>query len=138
MKHRIYTLFLFFSSLGIISCLIGCQKNIDEQAEQEARNYTKRYCPTPFYNYTRTDSLTYDRPTRTYVYHCTLNGAMDDIAVIKANKEALHDALLQSIRESTNLKIYKDARISFQYILRSEKDTTQILFKDTFTEKDYR
>lgn len=114
--------------------LTGCQKSLEERAEQEARDYTKRYCPTPVYNHTRTDSLVFDRPSLTFFYYCTLTDVMDDAELIEENRQTLTDGLSKSIRESTNLKIYKDAGFSFRYILRSEKNPDTILYEATFKE----
>ncbi len=44
----------------------SCQKSIEDRAEQEAREYTEKLCPTPIQNYTRTDSLTFDRESKTF------------------------------------------------------------------------
>ena len=112
--------------------MMGCQKSIEDRAEQEARDYTKKFCPTPVYNHTRTDSLVFDRATRTYIYYCTLTDVMDDAKLIEENRQTLTDGLRQSIRESTGLKIYKDAGFSFRYVLRSEKSPDTILYESTF------
>ena len=111
----------------------GCQKSLEDRAEQEARDYTRKFCPTPVYNHSRTDSLVFDRPTRTYIYYCTLTDVMDDAKLIDENRQTLTDGLQQSLRESTNLKVYKDAGFSFRYVLRSEKNPDEILYEKTFS-----
>ena len=61
-----------------ILALTACQKSMEDRAAYEARAYTQKYCPTPVYNSTRTDSLVFDRSSRTFVYHCSLTDLMDD------------------------------------------------------------
>ena len=112
--------------------LMGCQKSLEERAEQEARDYTRKFCPTPVQNHTRTDSLVFDRQSLTFIYYCTLTDFMDDAKLIEENRQTLTDGLRQSIRESTGLKVYKDAGYSFRYVLRSEKNPDTILYESTF------
>lgn len=112
--------------------LMGCQKSLEERAEQEARDYTRKFCPTPVYNHTRTDSLVFDRQSLTFIYYCTLTDFMDDAKLIEENRQMLTDGLRQSIQESTGLKVYKDAGYSFCYVLRSEKSPDTILYESTF------
>lgn len=112
--------------------LMGCQKSLEERAEQEARDYTRKFCPTPVYNHTRTDSLVFDRQSLTFIYYCTLTDFMDDAKLIEENRQMLTDGLRQSIQESTGLKVYKDADYSFRYVLRSEKSPDTILYESTF------
>ena len=66
-----------------ILALTACQKSMEDRAADEARAYTQKYCPTPVYNNTRTDSLVFDRSSRTFVYHCSLTDQMDDSTIIK-------------------------------------------------------
>lgn len=120
-------LFLF-----LVFALTACRDSIDDRAEKEARDYTRKYCPTPVVNHTFTDSLVYDRQARTYIYYCKLTDVMDDDSVINANRTLLHDGLKQSLKESTNLKVYKDAGINFKYVIRSQKDPTKTLFEAKF------
>ena len=118
--------------------LMGCQKSLEERAEQEARDYTRKFCPTPVYNHTRTDSLVFDRSSRTFVYHCSLTDLMEDSTIINQKSQQLRGGLLQSIRESTNLRIYKDAGFSFRYLVRSAKNPQLVLFDATFKKEEYQ
>lgn len=121
-----------------ILALTACQKSMEDRAADEARAYTQKYCPTPVYNSTRTDSLVFDRSSRTFVYHCSLTDQMDDSTMINQNSQQLRSGLLQSIRESTNLRIYKDAGFSFRYLVRSAKNPQLVLFDATFKKEEYQ
>ena len=100
--------------------LIACHESLEDRAAREAKEYTEKYCPTPVNNFTRTDSVVFDKATRTYHYYCTIN-----------------DGLLQSITKSTNIKAYKEAGFNFAYTCRSQKNPRLILFEGMYTQKDY-
>ena len=121
-----------------ILALTACQKSMEDRAAYEARAYTQKYCPTPVYNSTRTDSLVFDRSSRTFVYHCSLTDQMDDVQVLNEHRETLRQGLLQSIRESTNLKLFKDNDFAFRYVIRSTKNPQQVLFDATFKPEEYK
>lgn len=112
--------------------LTGCQKSIEDRAEQEAKEYTRKFCPTPVQNYCRTDSLVFDRESRTFLYYSTLTGFMDDAERIGKNSDEITEGLQRSLRESTTLKLYKDAGFGFRFVIRSEKNPQEILYEASF------
>lgn len=118
--------------------LTACKKSIEDKAAEEARAYTQKFCPTPVYNFTRTDSLGFDRISRTFIYYCALTDQMDDVQVLNEHRETLRQGLLQSIRESTNLKLFKDNDFAFRYVIRSTKNPQQVLFDATFKPEEYK
>lgn len=128
--HQIlpFTITVLFSTL----ILTSCQKSLAEKAMQEAKDYTRRYCPTPVINNTRTDSVTFDMATHIYTYHCTFSGVLDDEEIIDLNKQKIVAALASSVKESTNMKPYVQAGFHFQYICRSAKDPNNILLQAKF------
>ena len=81
------------------------------------------------------DSMTFDKATHTFSYCYSLSGALDDTAYIHRNDP--RELLLQQVKNSTNLKIYKDAGYSVRYVYTSTKLKGVTLFDDTFTPKDY-
>ena len=123
---------LLFALLAL--AMTACKDSIDDRAEKEAQDYTNRYCPTPVYNNTYTDSLVYDRTTRTFIYYTKLTGDLDNDSIIDANKKELQEGLRQSIRESTALKLYKDAGIGFKYVIRSDKNPGHVFLEASFKE----
>lgn len=120
---------------GLLLC--GCHESLEQRAEREAREYTEKNCPTPVQNYTRTDSVVFDVPTKTYRYYCTVSGILDDRKVFDINRGRLSDALRQAVQENTGFRAYKEAGFSFAWILRSEKDKRTVYFEHTFTPKEY-
>ncbi len=117
--------------------LTACHESLEDKAAREAKEYTEKYCPTPVYNFTRTDSVEFDKSTKTYHYYCTLTDKMDDPVIIGKNRKKINDALLKSLAESTNIKAYNEAGFRFAYTCHSEKNPKLILFEGVYTQKDY-
>ena len=92
-------------TLSMIACR---QESLVDRAAREAKEYTERMCPTPVYNETRTDSVTFDKISRTYTYHCSFLNYLDDSAAIANIKEKLHQQLLEALIENTGIKAYKE------------------------------
>lgn len=105
----------------------ACQESLEEKADRDAKDYTRKYCPTPVINHTRTDSVTFNKTKKLYTYHMTFVDELDDKELIDANKDKIEQMLLSGIRESTSMKIYLEAGFKFQYICRSEKNPKDIL-----------
>lgn len=121
---------LFFA---IVCMMVGCrQESMVDRAAREAKEYTERMCPTPVYNDTRTDSVTFNKASKTYTYHCSFLNLLDDSTAINRIKDKLHQQLLVALIQNTGIKAYKDADFNFEYICRSAKNPHQILYKDLF------
>lgn len=117
--------------------LCGCHESLEKRAMREAREYTEKYCPTPVYNYTRTDSVAFDIQSKTYHYYCSVMNELDDKTVFDANKDKITASLKQSINENTSFRQYKKAGFSFQWTLRSDKNKNEVYYDMKFTPKDY-
>lgn len=112
-----------------LTCLTACHEKLEDKAEREAQDFTRRYCPTPFVNCVRTDSVTFDKASRSYTYHCTFSEILDSAEIIDNNKQKIKGMLSSSIRESTSMKIYIEAGYHFHYVCRSKKNPQRILIK---------
>ncbi|MBR2203887.1 MAG: hypothetical protein IJ914_06830 [Prevotella sp.] len=118
------SLMLFLSLAAIISC---GHKSIDDQAEQDAEEYNKKFCPTPVVNFSRTDSVKFDRKTRTYTFYCSLVDKADNEELINANREQLTHTLTQTTKQTPGMKKFIDAGIKFKFICRSGSNPQKIL-----------
>ena len=114
----------------------ACQESLENRCEREAREYTEKHCPTPVGKNIMMDSMTFDKKTHTIQYAYTLSGEIDDSAVV--NNSNPRDLLLQEVRNSTNLKLYKEAGYSFTYTYYSAKNKGTQLFEATFRKSDYQ
>ncbi len=117
------------------SLLTACHHDtLEDRAEREVTEYTERYCPTPYANNQRTDSITFSRTDKTFHFYYTLRDIADDPALISQNKGKLKQALQQDLDNSTQSKTYKEAGYRFHYVFRSAK-TGKLLFEQTLKGK---
>lgn len=126
-----------YAALMPLVILAACHESIEERAEREAREYTRKYCPTPVSNYVRTDSAVFDKSTKTYYYYCSVVDEMDNADIMKRKYNVLKSGLLKSIKENTDFHVYKKAGFSFAYVLHSGKNPSAVLFKAVYSPSDY-
>lgn len=123
------TLLLFVAA----ALMVSCHESLEKRAQREAREYTEKNCPTPWYNYTRTDSVVFNTATRTYTYYCSVNDKMDNATLIADHEKDITNGLRTELTQNTGLKTYKEAGYNFAYVMRSDKNKQQVLYKHTFT-----
>ena len=119
-----------------IVLLTACQESLEDRCAREAKEYTKKHCPTLIAENIVMDSMTFDKATKTIGYNYTVKGAIDDSTVINSNEP--RKRLLEQVKNSTNLKLYKEAGYSLRYTYYSTKENGTKLFEATFRKKDYQ
>ncbi len=125
---------LFVLALGAMITM-GCQESLEDRCEREAKEYTKKHCPTTVAKNIMMDSMTFDKTSHTISYAYTLGGELDDSAVVNgSNSKAL---LLEQVKNSANLRLYKEAGYSFRYVYHSGKIKGKTLMDVKFSKKDY-
>ena len=117
--------------------IAACNESLEERAEREAQEYTERYCPTPVVNNSRTDSVAFEKATKTYTYYCTLTGAYDNQAFISEYGQELDQRLAKTISEDTSIEKLKAAGFRFRFIIHSEKEPSLLLYDKTITADEY-
>ena len=115
--------------------MTACQETLEERCAREAKEYSKKNCPAPLTKYVTIDSMSFDVTTHTLTYSYTVNGVIDDTAVINRNNPK--EELLRNLKNATSMKPYRDAGYNFQYIYYSTKQKGTRLFEATFRESDY-
>ena len=113
----------------------ACQESLEDRCERDAKDYTRKHCPTAIDQNTIIDSLTFDRATHTIHYYYKLTG-IDDEEKMLTDVNAVNE-LKQGLKNSTAVKTYKDAKYRFAYTYRSSKNPQKILLDVVFTDKDY-
>lgn len=116
----------------VILSITACTESLEDKAAREAKEYTEKYCPTPYVNNCRTDSAVFDKNCKTYTYYVTLQGKADNAIAINANKKKLHEVQKQGIDNNPGLKKYKEAHFSFRFVYRSASENGKVLLDDTF------
>ena len=136
-KRRIWNQrHLLSTAIALNIGLVSCQESMEDRAAREAREYTEKHCPAPVYKDVVMDSMTFDKATHTFSYYYTLSGVLDDTTYI--NNSHPYENLLKEVRNSTHLKIYKEAAYSFRYVYYSQKNRGTKHFDATYHESDYR
>ena len=119
--------------LGLV--LASCQESLEDRCERDAKEFTRKQCPSAIDKTTIIDSLTFDRATHTLHYYYRLTGIADEENAL--NKEEAINTLKQALKNSTSVKTYKDNKYKFAYTYRSEKNPKKIVLEVLFTDKDY-
>ena len=115
---------------------VACQESLEDRCQREAKEFTEKSCPRHIDTEIVLDSMTFDKDSHTIGYCYTLQGSLDNPQ--RVDKDRFSEALLLEVKNSTNIKLYKDAGYSFRYTYYSEKNSGTKLFEATFREKDYR
>lgn len=123
---------ILFPVLALLSLSACHHETIEERAEREAQEYTQKVCPTPVVNFTRTDSLVFDKATNTLIYYCSFTDKMDDAKIVDANKQKISDGLREGLLNDTGIKTYREAGIHFKYVVHSDKTPKKVLFQEAF------
>jgi len=82
------------------------------------------------------DSLVFTPESRTLTYYFTAEGVIDNQEALKQHD--LRGMLLKELKNSTNMKDYKNAGYNFCYVYYSTKNKGTRLFEATFLKKDYQ
>lgn len=113
-------LLIFLFALFVLLFFTSCSESLEERAARECREYTAKNCPTPVVNYERTDSLTFDAPSKTLTYWRKLCGRADNAELVGRLMPKLREALRSSTLGNPRLRNYREAGFHFRYVYRSE------------------
>lgn len=123
---------ILFTTVALLALTACHHETIEERAEREAKEYTQKMCPTPIVNFTRTDSMVFDKATRTLIYFCSFTDKMDNAEIVNANRTKLTDGLREGLLNDTGIKTYRETGFHFKYIIHSAKDPKKILYQEKF------
>ena len=115
--------------------LTACQESLEDRCAREAKEYTRKHCPSKIEKNINIDSLTFERETHTLHYYYTLTGNADREGVMEEINGL--DILKENLKNSTAMKVYKENHYNFTYTYHSEKDPKKVLLEVTLTDKDY-
>ena len=118
------------------STLIACHENLDERAQREAQEFTKKTCPMKISEGVVIDSMTFDKSSKTVRYMYTLSGKMDTTITEEISKE-VEKQMLEDLRNSPHLKIYKEAGYQFRYTFFSTKQPRHLILDYMFSPEQY-
>ena len=127
---------ILFIMLSILA-MVGCQESMEDRAEREAKEYTKKYCPRVVIEQVMTlDSLTFDKAHTTFNNYYTVMGVADDRKNIEEKKDDIRMSFIKELHDDTRQRTFKDLGYSYRYILISQGDGS-VLFDTTLKKEDY-
>lgn len=129
MKKIIYIVF------GILA-MVACQESLQDRAERETKEYSKKNCPRAINQMMVLDSMTFDKATSTFYHYYTISGASDDREHFEKNKEEMRKGLIKELHDNTSLRVYKDAGFCYRYVMYAKSDGS-VLFDTTLKKEDY-
>ena len=129
---------LAFLCLGTLLFCGACKRETkDEKFQRDFQQFTAKECPKFVDPYTRLDSACYDIESRTLSYHYTVQDVLDnDTIYTEELVESFQSDIQKGLKNSIDLKTYKDEGITFRYDYRSAT-TGKMLMTLTFTKEDY-
>ena len=130
---------LDFALLGAVLLASGCKRETkDEMFHRTFEQLTQKECPKYVDPCTRLDSASYDIPSRTVSYNYTVDGLLDNDSIYTdEHVDAFREEILKGLKNSIQMKPYKDESVSFRYIYYSMK-TGRLLLKLSYSPDDYR
>lgn len=129
---------LAFACIGAIFVFGSCKRETkDEKFKHDFEQFTQKECPKFVDPCTRLDSACYDIENRTLSYHYTVQDMLDDEEIYtEETNNAFHDDILKGLKNSIQMKPYKDEGITFRYDYRSIT-TGKMLLVLTYSPEDY-
>jgi len=124
--------FIYIPILSLM--LVSCHESLEQRAEREAKEFTRKNCPMQISEYITNDSMTFDKATRTIHYYYSMKGAADTTAI---DKKAAEDELVKALKNTTSVRAYKKEKFNFAYTYYSTKNKGQVLIDVKITPKKY-
>lgn len=128
----------FFTLVIILLPFVSCQESLEDRAAREMKEYTEKKCPTPIINNVQTDSVVFERETKTIHYYQKLCNKADNADIIAQHKGEITNGIKDMLKASTSNKTYKDNDFNFRYTYRSQKNPAKVLIDLILTPKDYK
>ena len=129
-KNYLFALLLASLTLG------SCQESLNEKCARECQQYTQKNCPVQVDEHTIIDSMAFESDSRTIHYYYTLTGVADSVGLL--TQEEVHKVLLDQLRNTTMMRVYKEEGFNFAYTYHSQSRPELVLFEEKLTPKDYQ
>jgi len=114
----------------------SCQESREKTFEKLAKEYTAK-CPVTIGEGIRIDSMIYNPKTNTNSNYYTLSGRIDSPDSIQKKEQYMKDSMIDAVRNSLDLKEYKDFKTTIEYIYFSER-TKKELFRVSIDANMYK
>ncbi|MDO5447269.1 MAG: hypothetical protein Q4F34_05795 [Prevotellaceae bacterium] len=125
-------------TLATMMCFMSCQESLPQRCAREAKTYTEKNCPAKIAECITLDSIVFAEVDSTMQYFYSVTDLLDSAELMAAHYEVYRTALRKDIRNSTNLKPYKDEKFKFQYVYLSKKKPGKALLSLKYNYDDYK
>ena len=115
--------------------LTSCQESLEDRCARECNEYNTKKCPAKISEGITIDSLVFERASHTLHYYSTFSGLADNPEVVNGINP--RKVLIDEVRNSPNIKTYKDAGYNFHYTYFSASRKSK-LADVLVMEKDYK
>ncbi|MCF0184135.1 MAG: hypothetical protein HUK01_07355 [Bacteroidaceae bacterium] len=128
---------LFFILYSLFFITTGCQESWKEKVIRETREMSVRDCPHYLTPGLIVDSLSFD-PERNirHTYYTLVDSLTVTDAITAEMREAIHKALLDEIKQATDLVTMRKHECAFHYHYRMQSDGHLVL-EDSITAEEY-
>ena len=117
-------------ALVLIALLFSsCQETLEEKAERQARDYTRKCCQITIGKDARTDGIGFDTQSKVYYYYISFFNSLDDEYIVNENKDRFAQMLTQSIKDSPGQRSFLEAGFRFKYICHSGSNPKKVLVR---------
>ena len=126
-------------ALTLMVFVTSCQESKRERFEREAREFTKKNCPRPEFEYIIIlDSLVcHNDSNNDYVYYYSVKADSIMLEEMEQQHEQLKENLLKAIRNSVDLRHVKEEGLNIVYAYYNA-ETHEKVSEFRFTTEDYR
>lgn len=109
---------ILLSAVVAFLLLHSCGGSKQRVFESGAKEFTAQ-CPMMINDNTRADSAVYTKADNTMRYYYALVGPVDNPEVAAGIKKGLDQTFAAAIKATDDLKLYKDGKVTIEYIYRS-------------------
>lgn len=126
-------------AMAIVTFNSACKREtIDEKIKRDCVEFTAKNCPKNVDPCTLLDSMCFDLKTRVLSYNYTVSETLDDESLYTdLLRSTFRENVLKEIKNNIQMKGYKKAEITFEYVYTSKK-TGKKLMKLKFTPEEYK
>lgn len=127
---------IILGACAVFFALASCQQ-AKQKVFELASDQVNKECPMTIDEMTTLDSTNYVGEGNVFTYFYTLSGAADDSAIVEQMKAELEKTLPETIKNTENMKVYRESDVTIKYVYLSQK-TKQELLQITVTPDMYK
>ncbi|WP_455590406.1 hypothetical protein [Bacteroides sp.] len=117
---------IILGACAVLFALTSCQQAKQKVFELASEQVNKE-CPMTIDEMTTLDSTSYAGEGNMFTYFYTLSGVADDSAIVEQMKAELEKTLPETIKNTEDMKIYRESDVTIKYVYLSKKSGQELL-----------